>query len=252
VSARRSAAVRWVVRLPVRYCVTLGVIVVPIIATLIARHALGPDPTPQDVAELGYGLPALQEGRWWTLFTGMVLVDGLAIPLPSFTVVAVALYEHVARHWRTIVALVGGQLLGVLLTLAAVVPLQDSTSPFAREVTTVLDFGISVGGFACMGAWTAYLRAPLRRPIRWAVSCYQLGPLLLSGLIFDLSHPAGWFLGLLAGPLLMRPRPLHDRPLRRRDVGWIVLGIAIGTTIGVIAGWNGGGPGGIFGWGPAD
>ena len=31
-------------------------------------------------------------------------------------------------------------------------------------------------------------------------SCYLLGPLLLSGLIYDVTHPVGWILGLLAGP----------------------------------------------------
>ena len=206
---------RTILRLPVRYCVTFGVLVVPIAATLLARWALGPDPTPEDIAQLGYGLPALEEGRWWTLFTSMVLVDSLAIPLPSFTAVAVALYEHVAGHWRTLVALIGGQVLGVLIVLVAIIPLRDDTSVFAQEVTNAIDFGISVGGFACLGAWTAYLRAPLRRAMRWGGSCYQLGPLLLSGLIYDLTHPAGWILGLLAGPVLMRPRVPDRTPFRR-------------------------------------
>lgn len=237
-------------RWPLRYSVAIGVIVVPILATLVARWALGADRTLADVEELGYGLPALQDGRWWTLFTGMVLVDDLAIPLPSFTVIAVALYEHVAGHWRTLVALVGGQLLGVLIVLLAIIPLQDNSSAFAQEVTNVLDFGISVGGFACMGAWTAYLRSPLRRGVRLGVSCYHLGPLLLSGLIFDLSHPAGWVLGLLAGPYLMRPRHPDSRPVARRSWPWMVVAVIVGTAIGVYAGWTGGGVGGIFGWGP--
>lgn len=241
---------RAVLRWPLRYLVALGVIVVPILATLVARWALGDDRTAADVAELGYGLPALQEGRWWTLFTGMVLVDDLAIPLPSFTIIAVVLHEHVAGHWRALVALVGGQVLGVLLVLLAIIPLQDSTSAFAEEVTNVTDFGISVGAFACMGAWTAYLRSPIRRAVRLAVSCYQAGPLLLSGLIFDLSHPAGWFLGVLAGPFLMRPKHPDARPVNRRSWPWMALAVVLGAAIGAVAGWFGGGIGGVFGWGP--
>lgn len=233
-----------------RYRVALGVIVVPILATLVARWALGADRTAADVGDLGYGLPALQEGRWWSLLTGMVLVDDLAIPLPSFTVLAVALHEHVAGHWRALVALLGGQVLGVLLVLVAIIPLQDSTSAFAQEVTTSTDFGISVGGFACMGAWTAYLRSPLRRAVRVGVSCYQPGPLLLSGLIFDLSHPAGWLLGLLARPFLMRPRRPDIRPVPPSAWPWMVFAVLLGATIGAVAGWWGGGVGGIFGWGP--
>lgn len=241
---------RWLASVPVRYCVALGVIVVPILATLVARWALGDDRTAADVAELGYGLPALQEGRWWTLFTGTVLVDGLSIPLPSFTVIAVVLYEHVARHWRTLVALVAGQVFGVLLVLLAVIPLQDNTGAFAREITTVTDFGISVGGFACMGAWTAYLRSPLRRATRLGVTCYMFGPLLLSGLIFDLSHTVGWFLGILAGPFLMRPKQQDQRPVGRQAWPWMAPAVVVGTAIGIYAGWSGGGIGGIFGWGP--
>ncbi len=241
---------RTALRLPARYCVALGVVVVPILATLVARWALGDDRTAVDVNELAYGLPALQDGRWWTLFTGMVLVDDLAIPLPSFTIIAVVLHEHVAGHWRALVALVGGQVLGVLPVLLAIIPLQDSTSAFAQEVTNVTDFGISVGAFACLGAWTAYLRSPLRRGSRLALSCYQAGPLLLSGLIFDLSHPAGWFLGLLAGPFLMRPQRPDHRPVSRRAWPWMLMAVLTGTGIGVAAGWFGGGIGGVFGWGP--
>jgi hypothetical protein len=180
----------------------------------------------------------------------MVLVDGLGIPLPSFTAIAVAVYEHVGGHWRALVALVGGQLLGVLLVLVAIIPLQDHASVFAQEVTNATDFGISVGGFACLGAWTAYLRSTLRRALRIGESCYQLGPLLLSGLIFDLTHPAGWFLGLLAGPFLMRPRHPDRSPVPRSAWPWMVLAVVVGSAIGLVVGWNGGGPGGIFGWGP--
>ena len=233
-----------------RYCVALGVIVVPILATLVARWVLGDDRTAADVSELGYGLPALQEGRWWTLFTGMVLIDDLAIPMPSFTVIAVVLHEHVAGHWRALVALVGGQVLGILLVLLAIIPLQDNSSPFAQEVTNVTDFGISVGGFACMGAWTAYLRSPWRRAIRLGESFYHFGPLLLSGLIFDLSHPVGWFLGVLTGTFLMRPKHPDARPVSGRLWPWMLLAMVVGTAIGVYAGWSGGGIGGIFGWGP--
>jgi len=223
---------------------------VPVLATLLAQWALGDDRTVDDVRELGYGLPALEEGRWWTLFTGTVLIESLAIPLPSFTAIGVVVYEHVAGHWRALVALIGGQVLGVLLVLLVALPFRDEDGVIAQELTTSIDFGISVGGFACLGAWTAYLRAPLRRALRVGGSCYQLGPLLFSGLIFDFTHPAGWALGLLAGPVLMRPRHEDRRRWRRSDVMWVALAVVVGGAIGFLAGWNGGGIGGLFGWGP--
>ena len=243
---------RTLVHLPIRYCVTLGVLLVPPLATMLARWALDHNPSPAEVAELGYGWPALEAGRWWTLVTGAVVSPSLAISfIPSYTFLAVALLEHKARHWRTLVALVGGQIGGVLLGLLVTIPWRGSSSAFAVEVTQTVDFGISVGGFACLGAWSCYLKAPLRRPLRWGVACYLIAQLLLSGLIFDVSHPMGWILGVVGGTWLMRPQRL-DRPAPRvpTDVLWIALGVVLGSAVGIVAGWNGGGVGGIFGWGP--
>jgi len=250
VSEPRPAVARTLVQLLARYWVAISAYVVPLLATFVARAILGDHPTAAEIDNLGFGLPAFEDGRWWTLFTGTVLVGDLGIPLPSFTVIAVILYEHVAGHLRALVALVGGQVFGVLIVLLAIIPLQNSTSAFAREVTNVTDFGISVGGFACLGAWSAYLRSPLRRGVRLSISAYHFGPLLLSGLIFDLSHPAGWALGLLAGPYLMRPRQPDQRPVRPTAWPWIIVATLVGAALGIYVGLSSSGVGGIFGWGP--
>ncbi|MET0911655.1 MAG: hypothetical protein ABWZ99_19475, partial [Ilumatobacteraceae bacterium] len=112
--------------------------------------------------------------------------------------------------------------------------------------------GISVGGFACLGAWTAHLSAPWRRRLRWGLSCYFPGPLLLSGLIYDLSHPVGWVVGLLLGNAFVAgtDHPYDERPMDRREVPWLVVVAVLGAAAGIYVGWTGGGIGGIFGWGP--
>lgn len=242
-----------IVGLPSRYRVSIGVILVPAAATLIARWALGDDSSAADIARLGYGLSALEDGRVWTLVTGAFVAKSLTISfVPTFSFVGVALLEHKARHWRAAIAFVAGQLLGVLLALLITMPLQGSSSAFAVEMTETVDFGFSVGGFAALGAWTAYLGASWRRPLRWGVSCYLLAQLLFSGLIYDVSHPIGWSLGVVGGTWLMRPAQLERRPLRGpADVAWIALGVVIGCAVGVITAWNAGGIGGIFGWGPS-
>ena len=91
-----SAAVRSLVRLPGRYWVAISAYVVPLLATFVARAILGDDPTAAEVDNLGFGLPAFEDGRWWTLFTGFVLVDDLAVPPPTLILLGVAAYEHVA------------------------------------------------------------------------------------------------------------------------------------------------------------
>ena len=171
------------------------------------RHASSADhPTPAEIDRFGYGWPALEAWRWWTPLTGAFVSRTLEISfVPSYTFAAVVLLEHKAKHWRTAVAVVGGQVLGVLLGLLVGLPLRSHPSDFAVELTTSIDFGISVGGFACLGVWTGYLPAVWRRPLRWAVTCYLLGQLLLGGLIFDVSHPMGWAVGVFGGTWLMRP-----------------------------------------------
>lgn len=250
--SRGERIVHTIVRIPIDYWVSICVFFAPAIANAAARAALGDDPSPSAILELGYGWPALEAGRIWTPFTGAIIDRGLEISfIPGYTFFAVVLLEHKAKHWRTILFLVGGQVAGVLLGLLLTWPLKGDTSPFAIEQTTVIDFGISVGGFACLGAWTAYLGAPWRRPIRVAVSCYLICQLLVSGLIFDVSHPMGWLLGLVGGQALMRPATLDRTPPRVPvDVIWLAVAVVLGTAVGIVAGWNGGGVGGLFGWGP--
>lgn len=244
---------RTIVRIPIDYWVSICVFVAPAIANAIARSVLGDDPGAAAIRELGYGWPALEAGRWFTPFTGAIIDQGLAISfIPGYTFFAVVLLEHKASHARTILFLVGGQVAGVLLGLLLTWPLKGSGSAFAVEQTTVIDFGISVGGFACLGAWTAYIGAAWRRPIRVGVSLYLLCQLLVSGLIFDVSHPIGWILGVVGGQLLMRPQTLDRTPPRvPADLVWMGAAVVLGLTVGLVAGWNGGGVGGLFGWGPA-
>lgn len=244
---------RAILGLPRRYPVAIAVVLVPALATAVARWTLGGDPTAAQIDRVGYGWPNLEEGRVWTLVTGAVVAPSLAISfVPSFSFFGVLLLEHQAGHRRAAVAFVAGQVLGVLLALALTWPLMGHAGAFAREMTETVDFGYSVGGFAALGLWTCYVRAPLRRPVRVAVSCYLLCQLLLSGLIYDVSHPLGWMLGLTAGGRWLLPPDRLDRtPLRLpTDAWWVALAVVIGTVGGVVAAWSAGGIGGIFGWGP--
>ena len=194
-----------VVRIASDYRVVILVLLVCRAATWLAHRALGPDPTRHEIDRLGYGLPPLLDGRVWTLLTGMVLTKALTVPVPIFSLIGVVLYERVARHWRTVAVLVGGQLAGVLAVSALLFPVRDVDQSWIHGLAQAVDFGMSVGGFATLGAWTAHLPSPWRPGIRLAVTAYLLAQLLLSGLIYDLTHPTGWAIGLwLGGRLLDR------------------------------------------------
>lgn len=243
---------RWIIGAPSRYRVAICVWLAPAVATTIARLVLGDDATTREIERLGYGWPTLERGWVWTLSTGMVVVKSLSISfVPSFSFVGVALLEHKASHWRTAVMFVAGQIVGVLLALVLTWPLRGRSGPVAHEMTETVDFGFSVGGFAALGMWTCYLGARLRLPLRLAISCYLGCQLLFSGLIYDVSHPIGWILGIVGGVRLMAPARPDGRARRTTgDVGWAVFATVVGTVAGVVAAWQSGGIGGIFGWGP--
>ena len=61
--AGRTAIGRTIVHLPSRFRVAVAVWLAPALATLLARWALSSDPAAADVQRLGYGVPALQDGR---------------------------------------------------------------------------------------------------------------------------------------------------------------------------------------------
>lgn len=230
---------RWLGRSLSTYRVVLLVLAVGAAATWLARWALGPDPSQHDIDRLGFGLPALEDGRWWTLLTGMVLTKSLSLPFPVFSLIGVALYEAVARHWRTVVVLVAGQVLGVLAVCALLYPVRNVDNEWVQDMAGAVDFGMSVGGFATLGAWTAYLSAPWRRRLRLGLSAYFPGPLVVSGLIYDLTHPAGWLIGIALGVLLVDPsgpRQVDRTPLHRNEAPWLAVACILGALAGVYAG----------------
>jgi phosphatidylglycerol lysyltransferase len=185
------------------YRVVLGVLAVCAAATWIANDRLGAHPTMADIEDWGYGLPSIRAGRLWTLLTGMVLVKDLSVPVPTFSLIGVVLYEHVAKHWRTAAVLVGGQVLGVLAVSLLLFPVRD-VDGWCHDMAQAIDFGMSVGGFATLGAWTAYLSDRWRRPTRLLISCYFPLALVMdhADKIYDLTHPAGWIIGMAMGAWL--------------------------------------------------
>ncbi|MPY91562.1 MAG: hypothetical protein GEV08_00450 [Acidimicrobiia bacterium] len=243
---------RSLLRAPLDYRVVLLTVATSAVATAWATRALGPDVTTTEVDRLGFGLPPLLDGRPWALLSGMFLVEALTLPLPLFTLLGIALYEHVARHWRAAVVLVGGQLAGVLVVCGLLYPLRHGDWAWARDLAGTIDFGMSVGGFATLGAWTAHLPVAWRRRLRVGLSCYFPGPLLFSGLVYDLTHPAGWAIGIGLGAVLASgaPHPADRTPRRPSETIGLVVVAAVGALAGVVLGWGGGGSGGPFGWGP--
>ena len=230
------------------YRVTLGYCVVFVAWTLVLRRHYGGSGGPAAVAELGFGLPALEQGRWWTLVTGVPFSSGLGL-LPQWqTIAGLALCERAFGHVRTVIVFLVGHVVAVVVVSTLLWTVADVNDPWLRTLAGTLDNGSSIGGFAVLGAWTASRTPTWRRVWRLGLGCYLACMLLLSGHVYDATHLVGFATGIVLGPLIAGAAP-RGRPMTAR---WAVTAaaIAVGVAAGIWLGWSGGGNGGPFGWGP--
>jgi phosphatidylglycerol lysyltransferase len=196
---------------------------------------------------VAYGLPPLQDGRWWTFFTGMFFAQQvvLYIPILLLLLVVASVYERRVGHVRTLAVAIGGQFVGASLTALFLWPFDGSRWTWARELGLVRDLGISAGGFALLGALTAVMQPVWRNRIRIGVGAYLVALLLRSGLLWDVEHFVAFALGVVAGPLLagrapMRPQVRFDRRTQRAAVALIIAVLAVTDLVEGLFPGNGG------------
>ncbi len=233
-----------------RYRVTVGFVVVWVLWAALLRVAYGRGGGDEATDVLGFGVPAFEEGRVWTLLTGIPFSSSLTLVPQWPTVVGLALLEHVARHWRTAFVFVAGHVGAVCLVSAVLWMVRDADGAWLRTIARTVDVGSSIGGFAVLGAWTISRTSRWRWWWRVGLTCYFPGLTLLSGHVYDVTQPIGWAIGILLGEQLLAglrdPTPLTPR---QRWLGTSIA-VAVGVLAGIWFGWTGDGNGGPFGWGP--
>ncbi|WP_165436486.1 bifunctional lysylphosphatidylglycerol flippase/synthetase MprF [Amycolatopsis suaedae] len=153
-----------------------------------------------------YGLPAVIEGRWWTILTGLPFA---ITPLCYIAVLGsfaafVGFAEHRIGTGRTVVAWALGHVVGVtgalLVLLAVDGPLADAG-----------DVGPSAGTMAVAAIVTATLAPRARLVIRIGLLAYVVGSILIIGSLADLLHLVAVVAGLPLGSLFTRrARPPAD------------------------------------------
>lgn len=236
-SPARATAARVVVVLR-RYPATTG-LVLAVLVVGVASGALWRDIHDTSFYDsVAYGLPQLRAGKVWTFATGAAFVPSLILYLPvlALLVLAAGAYERRVGAWRTVAAVVGGQVLGALLAALVLWPFASSDWTWAARLGADLDVGISGGGFAAVGALTAVLQPVWRTRVRVTVSAYLVAMLLGSGLLWDLEHLTCWAVGLVAGPLLVgrlpgRPTLHFGRRTQRSVVALVIATFAISTLV---------------------
>ena len=138
---------------------------------------------------VAYGLPALQEGRWWTPITGTFFLDAPWVYAPIVLGLTGMAYVELRRGSRVAVGyFAAGQLVSVLasalfLSGAALLPW-----PWAQQQATVLDVGPSGGVVASIAAAVSLLPSPWRLRA-WTVLVAGLSVTLIYwGSLPDLEH----------------------------------------------------------------
>jgi len=150
-------------------------------------------------ARISYGLPAFEDGRWWSVFTG---VPFAITPLCYVAVLAsfagfVGFAEHRLGTARTAAVWVAGHVAGVFGAVL-LVSMTDSA------LVSALDVGPSGGAMAAAAVLTATLRPRGRLLARVGLVGYVIGSLFVIGHLADVVHLVAVAVALPLGPLVVR------------------------------------------------
>ncbi|MCT9820849.1 DUF2156 domain-containing protein [Microbacterium sp. W1N] len=138
----------------------------------------------------GYGLPALEEGRWWTPVTGTFLVDAPWVYVPMLLgLVGMLVLEYRCGARVALGYFWVGQLFAVLgaallIWLASFVTDWD----WAQDMATILDVGASGGAFACLAALAGRLPSPWRLRAWLVLLGVVIVGFLFIGSLADVEH----------------------------------------------------------------
>lgn len=170
--------------------VTLGVFLGTFV-TEVTDHPLGD--------HIAYGVPAFQDGRWWSVFTGIPFA---ITPLCYVAVLAsfatfVGFLEHRLGTARTMAVWAIGHVAGVFGAIALV----DLTG---SALMSALDVGPSGGAMAAAAVATATLTPRWRFWTRTGLVAYVIGSLLVIGHLADVVHLVAVAVALPLGPLFVR------------------------------------------------
>lgn len=176
--------------------------------------------------QVGYGLPALREGRPWTLLTGIFfgLFPLMLVGIAWIVALFVGAYEFRSGTRRAAIVFFVTQIGGAFLAAVAVVwPLTATGWSWARHLAAARDVGASAGAYGCAAALTASLPRNLRTPARVALLVFLALQLAVTHRIWDIEHLLAAFLGLGLGVLLLTDEErqvLAERDATARPLEW--------------------------------
>lgn len=171
---------------------------------------------------VAYGLPALQEGRWWTPVTGTFFIDAPWVYIPILLGLSGMAFLEIRRGSRVAAGyFAAGQLFSVLASAAFLWATAFLPWPWAQQQAAVLDVGPSGGVVACIAAAVSLLPSPWRLRA-WTVLVAAMSVTLIYwGTLPDLEHAFAVIL-VLAIDRSLRPQRVSVR--EQRLIAFVVVG----------------------------
>jgi lysylphosphatidylglycerol synthetase-like protein (DUF2156 family) len=190
-----------------QYPFTIGAVVVLIVMGIVCGSFWHQLPDSPWWNRLAFGLPALEQGRWWTPVTGSLLAENVFEYVPILLVfgAVLALSERRLGTARVAVITVAGQLFGVLGAAGLLAVLKSSGWAWAASRALDLDVGTSCALLTLLVVYGFTLRAPWRGRLIVVVFAYCVISLVWIGAIYDLEHMLAATLGLVIGWWMFRP-----------------------------------------------
>ena len=207
-TAPRHPILRFIGRIPA----TLAIIALILIVGVIWSGLWRPFQDSALFEVVGYGLPALVEGRWWTPITGTFFINQPWVYLFTIGSFFGMAYLEFRRGSRVALGYFWvGQLFAIFasalfLWLAAMLPW-----PWAQAEAVLLDVGASGGTMACIAAAASLLPAPWRLRAWVILLGFMLVTLFFWGSLADLEH------AMAIGLILLIDRSLRIQRITLRE-----------------------------------
>lgn len=214
---------------------TIATLVVLLTAGVLSRGLWEPFAESAGMYTWAYGLPALDDGRWWTPLTGTFFVVQPLVYIPTLVDLgALGALEYLRGSRVALAYFWVGQLFGVfgsalLLSLLRLF----SGWTWAQEAASSLDVGPSAGALACIAALVGLAPAPWRTRGWMLLLTAVIVAVLVFGTVADLEDLCAVLLILVVDRTL---RPQRATLREQRLVAFIgmLAFVAIETILAIV------------------
>lgn len=202
-----------------RIPMTIATVCVLVIVGVASQGLWRPTEAAPWFDSVAYGVPALQEGRWWTVLLGpwFGLTPAQCVSLILLAGAGIGVGEWRLGTRRTAITAVAGQVVGVLATCGFLALGKAVNWVWAGGVAEVLDVGCTTAVVAVLAASTATIKSPWRLRTRAILYSYIIVSFLFLGRFADLTHLFAFALFLLVGERWLSRGERGVRPRTRRE-----------------------------------